>query len=312
MTINDIATQLLLHFSPEERSIPDFSSFLGRNGAVMLAMNGALQELYGKASPWVRHDERGVLLHAPARVSVSVTEGGRGMEIETGWASWMAGCSVVLDGSAMDNQFRGDSEVNVLKYPHAGATGVTGATVYHDCVTLDADVMEVIGPVRVDRVPLGPLVSGDAPVSASERGDDDYGFHRRSVASPPAARVADLCGRPLGYAVETWATAAMSSPRIRLRLKPAPAAEQHLDYRAMLVPPVVVTNLLSTTEVPVPHGFVESLFFPIARQRLSGSPFFRADAMARQEIARAYQEAISLLESLNPRKDSGAKLSTLY
>lgn len=312
MTINAIANQLLAHFAPEERSLPDTPSYAGRNAAVMLAMNGALQELYGKASPWVRQDERGVLLHAPARVTLYVMAGGRDVEFLAGWANWMGGCTVVIDGSAIDNQFRDDGDVNVLKYPYDGATAAFGATVYHDCVTLDADVMEVIRPVRVDRVPLGPMVSAEAPVFASETGDDDYGFHRRKVSSTPVVRVADLSNRPLGYAVETWSNAGMSAPRIRLRLKPAPAAEHHLDYRAMLVPPLVVTNLASTAELPVPHGFVESLFFPIARQRLSASPFFRADGVALQEIARAYHEALALLESLDPRKESGARLVTAY
>jgi hypothetical protein len=184
--------------------------------------------------------------------------------------------------------------------------------VYHDCVTLDEDVMELIRPVRVDRVTLGPLVSAAAPVHAREAGDEDYGFHRSNVPASTVARVADLADRPRGYAVETWSDVLTISPRIRLRLKPAPVGAQHLDYRAMLVPPVVVTDLASTDELPIPHHFVESLLFPIARQRLSASPFFRADGAAMQEMARAHQEALGLLEGLNPRRESGARLVTVY
>lgn len=312
MTINAIAGQLLAHFSPEERSIPDAGTYPGRNAAVMLAMNGALQELYGKGSPWVRFDERGELLNAPARVSLVVTGGSRDIEVVSGWQEWMGGCTIVIDGSAVDNQLRLDEAVNVLKYPYEGVNATIGATVYHDCVTLPAEVMEVIRPVRVGRVPIGLMVSGDAPVFATEPGDDDYGFHRRSVAGPSPTRVADLAERPLGYALETWSADAVSAPRVRMRLKPAAATPQQLDYRAMLAPPVVVTDLASTAELPVPHHFVESLFYPIARQRLSASPFFRADGMGLQEVARAYQEALALLESLNPQRESGARLVTVY
>lgn len=80
----------------------------------------------------------------------------------------------------------------------------------------------------------------------------------------------------------------------------------------MAVPPTVIVDLNSTDLLPVPLQFIQSLYFPIARQRLSGCPFFRADGALLQETARAYQEALALLESLNPGKASGAKLMTPY
>jgi hypothetical protein len=311
MTIAAIAAQLLTYFSPEERNVPDSATYPGRNAAVALAMNGALQELYGNASPWVRFDDRGVLINAPTTVTLAVTQGSTAATV-TGWADWMAGCSIIISGSAIDNRIRNDSANAVLKYPCDVATGNVSATVYHDCITLDTDLMEVVKPVRLDRMPLSPIVSGDAPVFTSEASEEDYGFHRRTVPTVAPARVVDVLGTPLGYAVETWSKDAASAPRTRLLLKPAPAGQHHLDYKAMLAPPVVITDLAATAFLPVPLQWIQSIFFPMARQRLSGSPFYRPDAAQVEEIARAHGEALRLLDSLNPRKNAGTKLSSRY
>lgn len=54
--------------SPNLKSVggdPHSPTYRGRNGAVLLAMNGALQEWFAKSSPSVRDDERGAVLQAP-------------------------------------------------------------------------------------------------------------------------------------------------------------------------------------------------------------------------------------------------------
>lgn len=311
MTIAALASQLLTYFSPEERSVPDSVTYPGRNAAVAMAMNGALQELFGNASPWVRFDDRGALIENPTPVTLAVTRGSSAATV-TGWADWMAGCSIIISGSAIDNRIRNDAANAVLKYPCDVPSGSVSATVYHDCITLPADVMEAVKPVRFNRIPLSPIVSSDAPLFTGEASEEDYGFHRRTTPAVMPARLVDVIGSPLGYAIETWSKDAESSPRTRMFLKPAPATGGHLDYKAMLAPPVVISDLAATTVLPIPLQWVQSLFFPIARQRLSGCPFYRPDAAQAEEIARAYREAITLLESLNPRKTGGTKLRSIY
>lgn len=311
MNVAAVATQLLTYFSPEERSVPDSVNYPGRNAAVALAMNGALQELFGEASPWVRYDERGMLLNAPTPVTISVTQGSTDATISAGWQSWMAGCSIVIANSAFDNAIRNDSSSVVLKIPHDGPTGSVSAMVYHDALTLPADVMRVHGPVQAFNRTIGPLVSGEFPFVG--RGEEDFGFHRRLADPPDPLRVAERAAQPLGYAIETWSKDAVTAPRIRMLLQPSPDRAGMLTYRAMLAPPLVVSDLTSTVAIPVPLGFVQSVFFPVALQRLSASSFFRSDGAGMSaEIERAYQAAMGLLKKTNPRTSAGTSLRAVY
>lgn len=303
MTITAVAAQLLTYFSPEERGIPNSGTYPGRNEAVALAMNLALQELYGEGSPWVRYDERGSILHAPTAITISVTNGSTAATV-TGWQSWMAGCSVVISGSGYDNKFRNDDASAVLKIPYDGTTGSKSATVYHDAISMAPDVLEVLEPIRVNMKPLTPLVSG-ASITARPS-DQDYGFHRHSPSNPPPARVADAAGQPLGFAVETWSKNATSSPLPRLLIQPAPLEAGMIEFRARLVPPVVVGDLTSSALLPIPFQFIQSLFFPIARFHLSASAFYRSiDGEGAAQAA--YQQAVRMLKDLNPTPASGTR-----
>ncbi|MCW1885506.1 hypothetical protein OKA04_12270 [Luteolibacter flavescens] len=309
MTINAIAAQLLTRFAWEERQIPDHADYPGRNAAVALAMNAALQELFGAGSPWVRYDEKGALLRAPARVTITVTHGSSAATITTGWEAWMAGCAIVIDGSAFDNQIRNDAAAVMLKVPHDGPTGSTLATVFQDCVTLDADVMEVCEPVKANRRELGNLVASEYPTLPPR--DDDFGLHRHHQADPPPPRVAQRIGQPIGYTVDTWMKDATSGPRQRLKIQPAPAVDGVLEYRAMLAPPVVVDSLASNAALPIPLQFVQTLFYPIALKRLSSSAFY-LPGNSEVSVDDDYQSALKLLASLNPRKSAGARFTSTY
>lgn len=104
MTINELAVLLLNDFSPEERSIPDDADFPNRNVEVLKAINSGLQEVFGEGSPWLRHDERGFLVHAPTTITISVTDESDAAEITAGFESWMLGCTFSLDGK--DNKIK--------------------------------------------------------------------------------------------------------------------------------------------------------------------------------------------------------------
>ena len=309
MNINVQAKQLLTYFSPEERTIPDHADYPDRNAAVMLAMNGALQEIFGKASPWVRYDETGQLLRAPTEVTITVTNGSTSGTITAGWESWMAGCSIVIEGSSLDNAIKNDSASATLKFPHDGTSGSKSGTVYHDCVTPAVDIMEVCEPVKANGRLLGVINSGDYP--SATRSDSDFGFHRHVVELEATPRVSERIGQPLAYAVETWCKDAATGAKPRIKIQPAPDAAGFIEFRAMLAPPVVITSLTSTALLPIPLDYVQSIFMPFAAHRLMTCPFFlhgERDAA----IVDAYGTAQALLDSLNPRKKSGTALRALY
>jgi hypothetical protein len=306
MTVADAAVILLNHFAPEERGTTNSSTYPGRTEEVLNAMNGALQEIFGQASPWLRIEERGSVLNAPATIPVTMTAGSTAATIASGdWQAWFAGCTIVIAGSDVENRILNDSSPAALKFAWGGASGATSATVWQDSVTVAADVMEVVEPVRVNRCRIPPIAYGNA---AMVRSDDDFGFLR--TRTMPGASVAQNAATPLTYAVETWSPSDGLAPATRIRLLPAAAATGTLDYKAKLAPPAL-GSITSTGLLPLPLQFVQSIFLPVARQRLTACPFFQ-DTGRGEEIGRAYKAALSLLTSLNPRKNAGTRMRPLY
>lgn len=297
MTINDCGKLLLSHFPFEERLIPDDAAYPGRNAPVVAAMNAALEECYSRESPWIREDEVGDILRPAASVTISVTEGSREAEITTGWAAWMAGCSIVIAGHDIDNQIRNDSATCTLKYPYGGTTGSVAATVYQDCLTLDSNLLLVVPPVRVNGKPIASLMVGSA--ISNPLHVQDFGMHHQVEAydNIDPRRAADLVGVVRGCSVESYSPDGSMVPVNRLRIHGTLSATGTVSFKAKLRPPAI-TDLLSDDTPPVPHEFVASVFLPIARQKLIASPFFR-DQAGKEEIASAYKEARTTLASIN-------------
>ncbi|MCE5310446.1 MAG: hypothetical protein LLG20_22645 [Acidobacteriales bacterium] len=306
MTVNDIAKRLLTNFSPEEREIPDNATYPGRNDAVKQAINGALQELFGKGGPWVRKDEIGVRIYPTTSVTIAVTAGSTSATITTGWQAWMAGCTIVIDASE-DNEIKNASASATLKYPYTGTTGTKNAIVYHDSITIGDDVLEVLDPVRLDRRPLAVTVSPHHQSVLTEY--DDYGIRPGSQTPMITVdRVSDTAGTPVCYHVHTWIPDANTPSRVRMRLTPAPTSAGMLDYQAMLAPPVV-TNLAASTTLPIPLGFDESVFLPVATMHLMGTSFFRAMGVP-AAVQKSYDTAMELLAGSNPGKTNQIRFVT--
>jgi len=395
MTVHTIAQQLLTHFPPEQRSIPDSASYPGCNASVLQAMNGALQEMFTGSAPWVRKDERGALLHAPSvSVAIDVTYGSTLSTISAGtWQDWFSGCSIVIAGGSITNQIRNNSRQVILKFPYDGVTelrmvvsgattsGVSGvliycgkyngkdswssdglaigdpgpgtpttilwaagdwyvtqcdryagppsyhstvestadspagltfgnpttgagipvvtpslantksATVYQTSLEVASDMMDVLGPVKANGIEIGPV--GCAPTRINP--NDGLGV---------------ICGNPTCYSVDSWSPDATTAPATRISLYPAPDANGFLEYKGKIAPPVI-TSLLSTVALPIPLQFVESIFLPLALQRLQSCPFFVDNGHA-DEVARAYKQAKIDLINLSPRTNSGTRLRSLY
>lgn len=310
MKIREIGELLLGNFPPETRGIPDGFDYPGRNASVVAAMNGAMQELYGDGSVWLRREERGYLVREPATIQLTVTKGSSAAVSSSGWESWMAGCTVSITEADYDNRFlNADSTALRLMVEHSGPSGTVSATVWHDAVDIENDVMEVVRPVRFERQHLLPIP--DEKLSPFLRHDQDYDFHRRSVVYNHESRAKHAQGRPVSYAVETWDPGSTEPPRTRLMLAPFPDRSGMLDLTTKLRPPVI-TDMTSEDTLPIPHGFEQSLFLPICQQRLKASPFYRSDPAKDREIERAYGEARRMLSSLNPRTNAGRNLVTPY
>ena len=207
MTATDFATILLTDFSPEERAIPDAALYPGRNAWVKSAINGAIQEYWLKTGASVREEEVGDLIHAPTAVTITVTAASSESGIATGYAEWMAGCSIVIVGHDIDNQIRTaetDGTETILKYPYGGSSGTVAALVYHDSMMVRDDVMQVLKPVRVDRQEIWPVAN---PGNFGLQSYGDFGRSQNTYRAPLNSRVADTTGTICGYKVETYSPA---------------------------------------------------------------------------------------------------------
>jgi hypothetical protein len=78
----------------------------------------------------------------------------------------------------------------------------------------------------------------------------------------------------------------------------------------MLCPPVVA-SLASTSELPIPYGFTESILVPIAVKKLRSCPFWRG-MVADEEVEAGYQNALLLLGEGDPGKTSGFTFNSPY
>lgn len=309
MNIAAAADYLLTHFSPEEREIPDNALYPGRNAAAAKALNGALQQLFGKGGKWLRTDDRGAVLNPPISIAIAVTNGSKNATIANDvWEAWFSGCSIIIDGAAVDNQIRNNAAAVVLKFPYSGTTGTKTATIYHDSLELDADVLEVSDEVKIDRVPL-QKINTPSRNTLSPQNIEDFGSHRNGFIRPIDS-VAASTGNTTGFIVETWSPDAVTEPRTRIRFAPAPSKACFVDYSVMLCPPRI-TTLLSLAYLPIPFDFMESIFLPLALKQLRGCPFWRG-MVADEEVESGYQNALALLGDADPDKTDGFSFHTIF
>jgi hypothetical protein len=306
MNVVTAIRQLLAYFPPEDRSVPDASTYPGRNAAALAALNGALQEYYGTGQAWKRRESRGALLRAPATVTVAVTNGSNAITI-TGLQDWHPGCTIAISGASTDNQLR---TATALLYPHDGATGSTTAVILHDSIALDADVQSVLKPVRiVDGPPLHPVASPEQLTLGRER-ERDYGFHNHQPVVPSAIRKSQSAGTPLYYFVDNYHASANANPTFRMLISPAPAKGMLLAYRARLTAPVL-TDAASTANIPVPFDAVDSIILPIAALRLSGQPFFRNGPYV-EELKRQAALAHGQLFAMSAQASTGIRMRPAF
>ena len=310
MTATDFATILLTDFSPEERAIPDAALYPGRNAWVKSAINGAIQEYWLKTGASVREEEVGDLIHAPTAVTITVTAASSESGIASGYAEWMAGCSIVIVGHDIDNQIRTaetDGTETILKYPYGGSSGTVAALVYHDSMMVRDDVMQVLKPVRVDRQEIWPVAN---PGNFGLQSYGDFGRSQNTYRAPLNSRVADTTGTICGYKVETYSPAETGEAVNRIKLVPAPAQSGIIDYMAKLKP-WSISSLSSTSPLPIPNEFVEAILLPLARKRLATCPFFlNTDAVS--GIESAYQVALRDAEAMCPQGDGDKRMRPIY
>jgi hypothetical protein len=284
MTVNQIAINLLSYFSPEERTIPDASAYPGRNAAVLVAINGALQELCVDGMPWVSRQNLGAVLQPPTTTTVDVVAGSTAIDIAD-YAAWMDGCAIAIEGETVDNRITNAGNPNFLQIP-SQVTGTLNATVYHTSFELPGVCMSLISPVLVGGVEI----------------DDFQKIKDFSINE----RCRSVVGKVKYYRVSSARVLPTQAPVIRLEIWPPPAVATPLQYTATLAH-AVITNLASTNNLAIPFNFIQSVFLPIAARNLMDSSFFRGNAIPDTVLA-SEKKARMMLAKLVPNKTNSPRL----
>lgn len=277
-------------------------------------MTAAVQEIFMLGPSEIREQNLSAYIHAPTSITLTATLGSTTISALTTYSSWMLGCTIRLTNDDQDNELTSSTK---LARPYMGpsGSGISG-TVYGDAVQLDATVGKVISPVSLpNRIPLFPATNRTEFMRLSgyplvtDAAGQAYGypffwFVRKNIAPP------------LSWFLEGAYDATLSYVPRRIRLGPMPDQAYSLAYRAAINPPRFLTTDVDngdhTTDpgipIPLPDTYVESLFMPICRQRLAAMPQFKNQEQ-KQEIARAYQQAIKLLSG---EKGQSALMTATY
>jgi hypothetical protein len=155
-------------------------------------------------------------------------------------------------------------------------------------VILSDSVSAVLGPVKrvSDNVGLRPIRT---------RGEYD------SFASIYAGSLTALTGAPpqAYFADQERPTPdAADSTKITLFVVPSPTANTSLSLEVSLKAPAFTTaDYASSTAIPIPHNYAETLLLPIARYLSSSSLFFADKSKQREPLLKAeYDRALKTLE----------------
>lgn len=115
--------------------------------AVAIAITQAFQEAGQDGAAEAMIQPGSAYIHNPTAITADVTLGSTTVANFTTFASWMVGCTVRFGSDTQDNEVL---SATLLARPFTGVTasGAT-ATVYNDCLTLDATVEKIVGPITL-------------------------------------------------------------------------------------------------------------------------------------------------------------------
>lgn len=298
MTIRDVVNTMLRYLRSEQRTIPhtntDYDDPLPD---AVAAINAALQQISVLGPYSAVKQGRAAYFRAPATVAVSaLTRGGTTCTI-TGAASYMAGCEITLPGDSNKNRIiKISGTTATLQFPHLSDTAAGDAALVYDAAELPADIITVHEPVRTRGSTTTKLRAASGRYDLSEN-----------------------AALGLAYYIEVT-TAPGGIPKLRMMLSGAPTTELVVEFQAR-----VSLGSVSTTDVygdapgyadpgvvvPVPAGFTEAIFVPIALDLFFASPSitnFDISSLRNQDSVKLIREqAAAARELLANMKPQGRK-----
>ncbi len=313
MTVHQIALRLgkyigLTSFDPADGSNVDNplrpGLVPGNVEDVVACINGAMQEIWDLAPAAMRFRRIGTFLRAPVTVALEITQYSKTVAI-TGYEPWMERCSILIGGDTVANEIV--SETELAREVLGGTAASVSAVVYHDCVTPDADVCEILEPVEIPQTRR--LTSAGSrqefyTFDPALPGGDDYGRIWSKLYG-----TARFPGQPWAYFVDR------EEAKLRLRVAPMPDGAYPLAYSARINAPKVTVADVGTPDpgvtLPILHGWDESVLLPMALKRFSAHPSFgTGNPVAPGEIDRQYQIAKRIINNAQPSRAAGKMIPT--
>ena len=292
MTYRQVSDAMRRYLRAEQRvtphTNPDFDDPLPD---ILLAQNGALQQISVLGPFEAVKQGRAAYFRAPATVAVSaLTRGGMTCTI-TGAQSYMAGCEIALPGDANRNRIiKLSGTTATLQFPHLSDSTTGDAVIYFDAAELPTDVITVLEPVKKR--------TGEQLLAVLSR-----------------QKFAEL-NPQLRYYIETT-TATAGIPRHRMMLSSAPTSELVVEFQARVALGRVTEADIQdagndyadpNVEVQVPAGFAEAIFLPIALDLFFSAPSivnYDVSAMKNGDSVKLIREQAAaarvLLESMKPQ-----------
>lgn len=304
MTVRDTITAMLSYLRVEQRAIPyaggpDFDDPLPD---ALAACNAALQQMALLGPLFAAKQQRSAWFHAPATLEVGgLTRGG--LTATGSFPAWASGCLLLLPAESVPNRIlslSSDGGTATLQFPYlADSTGGT-ATLSADTVELAPDIITVLEPVRL------------------------RGSTRTLSAVSSREELAQYGG---GYNLRYFIESALSGGRVcqRMMLSGPAATDMVLEFQArtalgQLTAADVYTSAEGNPDpgvpLPVPAGFVESIFLPLALDVFCSKPSitnYDIPSLRNQDapalIHQQAQLALTLLQNMRPQGHKPVRLA---
>jgi hypothetical protein len=266
----------------------------GTSARMLSDLNGALQQINTLApDSFFSQEPLGFLVRAPTTVTVSVTAQSQAITI-TGWAAWMAGCTIVIAGDANQNVILTSASASkTLLKPYMGSTNAAAsAIVYQDVIAPGDNVKQIIAPVMVE----GYWELVPVPHERHRQIFDASAMNGLSPAIYPLLFSRRPIQVPTGYLIENQATyLGYRNPVLRLSSLP----DQNLVV-SMGVEQTAphITGWDDTRTWLVPYGYSDSILKPIVRYKFASWPHFTGN---KSDLKDDYDAALAILDSLKPR-----------
>lgn len=263
---------------------------------VLQAINSALMKGYDKLPTYLREQDQGFTLPAPATLyNVTVVNGSTALSSSIFDPSQI-GRTVVIAGDPQYNQILGTS---TLRNPYMGPSGTAAtATIYGDALFSTSYPFDrVIGNPRY---PLQPY-SNLTPMVMS-----------RQTAMGWSWLFQNQIGRPITWFPQYMGNSQGNNPLLVLRFAPLPDQAYPIFVTLSLWPRrLLLQDLLAATTITVPDQLLESGLVPLAIRELMTSPIWKSISPANDSLCEA--RGVEALEFLkNQVADPAAPFNQVY